>query len=142
MIKYLHLRSSVSQRQCKTQMNGLLGTFFLKDFDSFINNYKQNNVLAQEALTALEQFLPTLNEFFDLCEDLSDAANSKIRWYSYTIASNRDYIRAKSAYYNEPSFSNMLINMSEEEVEDYNTYKGACFGKVRYYTLLSVSIWQ
>ena len=92
----------------------------------------------------MEQFLPTLIKFFDLCEDLSNIANLKIKWYSYTITSNRDYIRAKSAYYNEPSFSNVLINMSEEEVEDYNTYEGACFGKIRYYTLFiySVSIWQ
>ncbi|RGB43846.1 hypothetical protein C1646_808980 [Rhizophagus diaphanus] len=51
-------------------------------------------------------------------------------WYSYTnITSSKDYIRATSRYYNEPSFSNMLINMSEEESEDYNTYEGACFGK-------------
>jgi hypothetical protein len=44
-------------------MNGLLGTFFLKDFDDFFNNYKSTNDLADEALTALYQFLPTLNDF-------------------------------------------------------------------------------
>ena len=37
-------------------------------------------------------------------------------------------------YYNEPSFSDVSINMSEEESEDYNTYEGACFGKVFYLT--------
>jgi hypothetical protein len=133
-------RLSVSQRQRKTQMSGLLGKFLLKDFDSFFNKYKENNVLAQEASSALEQFLPTLNEFFDLCEGLTDAENSEISWYGYTVASNKDYIRAKSVYYNEPSFSNVSINMSEEETGDYNTYKGACFGKVRYYALLLVSV--
>ena len=112
-------------------MNGLLGTFLLKDFDNFFNTYKLNNVLAQEALTALDNFLPALNEFFDLCEDLLDAENSKISWYSYTVVtSSGDYIRAKSAYYNEPSFSDVSINMNEEETEDYNTHEGACFGKV------------
>ena len=59
----------------------------------------------------------------------------KISWYSYTnISSSGDYIRAKSMYYNEPSFSDVSINMSEEESEDYNTYEGACFGKVFYLT--------
>ena len=33
-------------------------------------------------------------------------------------------------YYNEPSFSDVSINMSEEEIEDYNTDMSACFGKV------------
>jgi hypothetical protein len=112
-------------------MNGMLGTFLLKDFDNFFNNYKLHNVLAQEALTALDNFLPALNEFFDLCEDLTDAENSKISWYSYTVVvPSGDYIRAKSVYYNRPSFSDVSINMSEEETEDYNTHEGACFGKV------------
>ena len=100
-------------------MNGLLCTFLLNDFDNFFDNYKLNNTLAQEALIALDNFLPALNDFFDLCEGLTDAKNSKIRWYSYTnVASSGDYIRAKSVYYNEPSFSDVSINMSEEETED------------------------
>jgi len=116
-------------------MNGLLGTFLLKDFDEFFDNYKLNNVLANEALMALDHFIPALNEFFDLCEGLTNAENAIIRWYSYTsIAPSNDYIRAKSKYYNEPSFSDVSINMSEEEVEDYNTDEGACFGKVQYFT--------
>ena len=115
-------------------MSGLLDTFLLKDFDDFFDNYKSENVLADEALTALNHFLPALNDFFDLCENLTDANNSKISWYSYTnITSNRDYIRAKSKYYNELSFSNVSINMNEEETEDYNTDKGACFSKVQYF---------
>lgn len=130
-MKYLRQHTSVGRRQHKSRMNGLLGSFLLKDFDNFFNDYKSNNVLAQEALTALNNFLPALNEFFDLCEGLTNVENSKISWYSYTVvASSGDYIRAKSTYYNEPSFSDVSINMCEEESEDYNTHEGACFGKV------------
>jgi hypothetical protein len=130
----LRKHTSVDRRQQKTLMSGLLGNFLLKDFDEFFNNYKQNNILANEALMALDHFLPTLNEFFDLCEDLTNAENTKIRWYSYTsISPSKDYIRAKSKYYNEPSFSDVSINMSEEESEYYNTDEGVCFGKVQYF---------
>ena len=127
----------VSRRQQKTPMNGLLGTFFLKDFDTFFDNYKSKNTLANEALLVLNNFIPTLNEFFDLYNDLTKkiVKETKISWYSYTnISSSGDYIRAKSMYYNEPSFSDVSINMREEESEDYNTYEGACFGKVFYLT--------
>ena len=127
----------IKQRQRKTSMNGLLGTFFLKNFNEFFNNYKSTNVLADEAIMALEYFLPALNEFFDLCEDLSNVENAKIRWYGYTnITFSGDYIRAKSRYYNEPSFSDVSINMSEEESEDYNTDEGACFGKIQYFIII------
>ena len=115
IIKYLpQQREAINKRRQKTLMNGLLGTFVLKEFDNFFNNYKLYNELAQEALIALEQFLPALNEFFDLCEDLTDAKNSKINWYSYTnITPSGDYIRAKSKYYNKPVSIQQCINQHE-----------------------------
>ncbi|RIA95353.1 hypothetical protein C1645_816858 [Glomus cerebriforme] len=101
------------------------------EFNEFFNNYRSKNILAYKVLTVLKHFLPMLTEFFDLCEDLIDMKNSKISWYNYTnTALNRNYIRAKSMYYNEPVFSNMSINMSKKESEDYNIDKSACFGKV------------
>jgi hypothetical protein len=116
-------------------MNGLLGKFSLEKFDEFFNNYKLNNTLAQEALTALDRFILSLNEFFDLCEGLTEemllGSSTEVSWYSYAnVESSGDYIRAKSMYYNELSFSDVSINMSGEEIEDYNTDSGACFGKV------------
>src|SRR5436189_4487754 len=120
-------------------MNGLLGKFSLENSQEFFNNYKVNNTLAQEASTALDQFILSLNEFFDLCENLSEEmlmGNTEISWYSYTnVKSSGDYIRAKSMCYNEPSFSDVSINMSGEEIEDYNTDMDACCGKVYIYLI-------
>src|SRR2546429_5257705 len=135
--KYLHQQTAVRLRYQKTPINGLLGTFFLQDFDSFFDNYKSKNILANEALLVLEHFISTLNEFFDLCDGLTEemAKDTKINWYSYTnISSSGNYIRAKSKYYGGPSFSDVSININGEESEDYNTYEGACFSKVFYLT--------
>jgi len=119
-------------------MNGLLGKFSLEGTSVFFDKYKSNNTLAQEALTAIDQFFPALNEFFDLFDNLTEEMvmkNTEISWYSYAnVESSGDYIRAKSLYYNEPSFSDVSVNMSEEEAEDYNTDDGICFGKVPYHT--------
>ena len=123
-------------------MNGLLGKFSLENSEEFFNNYKVNNTLAQEASTALDQFILSLNEFFDLCEDLSEEmlmGNTEVSWYSYAnVDLSGDYIRAKSMYYNESSFSDVSINMSGEGIEDYNTDMGACFGKLYVYLLINL----
>src|SRR5690349_19976612 len=115
-------------------MNGLLGKFSLENSEEFFNNYKVNNTLAHQALTALDQFIILLNEFFNLCEDLSEEmlmGNTEVSCYSYAnVESSGDYIRAKSMYYNEPSVSDVSINTIGEEIGDYNTDMGACFGKV------------
>ena len=71
IIKYLRQHTNNVNRRSKKTMNGLLGKFSLENFEEFFNNYKVNNTLAQEASTALDQFILSLNEFFDLCEDLS-----------------------------------------------------------------------
>ena len=81
-------------------MNGLLGKFSLENSEEFFNNYKVNNTLVQEASTALDQFILSLNEFFDLCEGLSEEmlmGNTEFSWYGYAnVESSGDYIRAKS----------------------------------------------
>src|SRR5204862_4727102 len=117
-------------------MNRLLDKFSLENSEEFFN---VNNTLAQEASTALDQFILSLNEFFDLCEDLSEEmlmGNTEVSWYGYAnMESSGNYIRAKSMYYNELSFSDVSINISREEIEDYNTDMGACFGKVYVYLI-------
>jgi hypothetical protein len=116
-------------------MNGLITTFLLSEFEQFSTQYKQtNNDLAPEALLAFEKFLSTLKKFFYLYKDLTEemvARNTIIQWYSYTTgASSGDCVRAKSKHYNNAEFSNVSINMNEEEVDDYRTDQGVCFGKV------------
>src|SRR2546421_13073650 len=114
-------------------MNGLLGKFSLENSEEFFNNYKVNNTLAQEASTALDQFILSLNEFFDLYEDLSEdmlMGNTVVSWYSYNnVKTSGNDIRGKSMHYNEPSFSVVSIKISGEEIEDYNTVMHACFRK-------------
>lgn len=122
-------------RRSKKPLDGFLAKFSLENIDAFFATYKLNNSLAPEVLMAIDYFLPALNEFFDLFENLTEemvAKNTEISWYSYAnLNSNGDYIRAKSLYYNQPSFSDVSVNMSAEEAEDYRTDDGTCFGKVQ-----------
>jgi hypothetical protein len=107
----------------------------LENFNKFFDNYKETNNLAPEALLALDHFLTTLNDFFDLDDELTEElianSNTSISWYNYTnLAASGDCIRAVSKYYNESKFSNVSINMNVEEADDYNTDDETCFGKV------------
>lgn len=135
IIKYLRQQTINVNRRSKKPMNGLLAEFLLENIDAFFNNYKLNNTLAPEALMAMDHFLPALNDFFDLFDEITEEKvikNTKISWYGYAnLESSGDYIRAKSLYYNQPSFSDVSINMNVEEIEDYRTDDGTCFGKVQ-----------
>lgn len=51
-------------------MNGEIATFKLSLFNEFVTSYKTSNSLALEATEAFDQFIPSLDTFFDLYEEL------------------------------------------------------------------------
>ena len=120
-------------------MNGEVATFMLSSFDEFVTSYKtNNNALASEAVEAFNHFLPTLDKFFDLLDEfkeMNDASNIFIKWYSSAKISSNDTIWANSNWYQQAVFDNISINMNVDEIEDYITNDGMCFGKVNFQLL-------
>ena len=86
-------------------MNGEIAIFKLSLFDQFIKSYKSANNLAPEVLEAFEQFLPALDKFFDLYEELTENEMSNddifVKWYKSAVISSGDTIRAISEWYNQ-----------------------------------------
>uniref|UniRef100_U9UMF9 Uncharacterized protein n=1 Tax=Rhizophagus irregularis (strain DAOM 181602 / DAOM 197198 / MUCL 43194) TaxID=747089 RepID=U9UMF9_RHIID len=123
-IKKHHHRTSI--------LGGLESSFTISNFDRFINEYKAANFLVLEAEKAFEVLIDSLNQYFDLIENITDkdVETTLVKWYTNALIGGIDTVRAKSNYYNAPAFSDIAINMNEEEAETYNTFKGACFAKI------------
>jgi hypothetical protein len=123
-------------------MNGEIATFKLSSFDEFITTYKANNILAPEALEAFNQFLTALSRFFNLLEDFTNNdVNDEtitIKWYSSAVISSSDTIRANSNWYQQAVFDNISINMNSDEIKNYITSDGMCFGKILFNIELSL----
>lgn len=113
-------------------MNGEIATFLLSSFDEFVKSYKTNNFLASEVVEAFNYFLPALDGFLELLEDFNKLNNTLIviKWYSSAVISSSDTIRANSSWYQQAVFDNISVNMNSNEVEDYVTNDGMCYGKV------------
>jgi len=115
-------------------MNSEIATFKLSSFDEFVTSYKSSNSLALEASEAFDQFIPALDKFFDLYEELTEHNISCddicVKWYKSAVISSGDIIRAISNWYHQAVFDNISVNMSTDETEDYITHDGTCFGKV------------
>ena len=85
-----------------------------------------------EAEKAFDVLINSLNEYFDFVDDITDddVKATHFKWYTNALIGGTDTVRAKSNYYNAPAFSNIAINMNEEEAKEYNTVDGICFAKV------------
>ena len=53
-----------------------------------------------------------------------------VKWYKVAVISSGDVIRAISNWYQQEVFDNISVNMSPDEIKDYITHDGMCFGKV------------
>ncbi|CAB5367456.1 unnamed protein product [Rhizophagus irregularis] len=118
-------------RQIRT-LGGIEGSFTLDTFNDFVDEYRTTHFLALEAEKAFEVLIDSLNQYFDLIENITDkdVEATIIKWYTSAFIREVDTIRAKSNYYNAPAFSDIAINMNEEEAEKYNTIDGVCFAKI------------
>jgi hypothetical protein len=117
-------------------MIGEIATINLSLFDKFVSSYRVTTSLASEALEAFDQFLPALYRFFDIWKDMECNINGSIitiKWYGSAVISSGDTIRAMSNWYHQSVFDNISINMDNNEIENYITYEGMCFGKVSFY---------
>ncbi|UZO27203.1 uncharacterized protein OCT59_019408 [Rhizophagus irregularis] len=116
---------NLKHRQIKT-LGGIEGSFTLDTFNDFVDEYRTTHFLALEAEKAFEVLIDSLNQYFDLIENITDkdVEATIIKWYTSAFIREVDTIRAKSNYYNAPAFSDIAINMNEEEAEKYNTIDG------------------
>ncbi|PKB92386.1 hypothetical protein RhiirA5_444893, partial [Rhizophagus irregularis] len=113
--------SAKKHRQTLT-LSGIKESFLLSDFNEFINEYKVTYHLAQEDEKAFDVLIEALNQYFDLIEGINDDDVKAILIKWYTNASiGIDTVCANTKYYNAPTFSNVAINMNEEEAENYHT---------------------
>ncbi|CAB4387256.1 unnamed protein product [Rhizophagus irregularis] len=92
-------------RQIRT-LGGIEGSFTLDTFNDFVDEYRTTYFLALEAEKAFEVLIDSLNQYFDLIENITD------KDVEATI------------------INDIAINMNEEEAEKYNTIDGVCFAKI------------
>ena len=74
--------------------------------------------------SGFNNFLECLN----LYETIAD--ESKVTIYGSVIIENGAIIRATNSYYDRPWFSNVSIRMDSEELFDYASDQGICYGQV------------
>ncbi|PKC06940.1 hypothetical protein RhiirA5_418869 [Rhizophagus irregularis] len=137
ILKYLQRITSPSpfikhRHRSSSLLGGFEDSFVLSDFNKFVNEYKTKHFLAFEAEKAFDILIDSLNQYFDMIQDITedDVEATIIKWYTNAFIGGTDTIRAKSNYYNLPAFSSIAINMDEREAETYNTFNGLCFAKL------------
>lgn len=80
--------------------------------------------------TGFTKFLNSLNLFLDLQPDITSIDESSVKIYGSVTLENGAIVRATNGYYGKPWFSNVSIRMNSEELFEYTSDDGICYGQV------------
>ena len=76
------------------------------------------------------KFLNCLDLYLDQQIDMTDINESNISIYGSVTLKNSAIIRATSSFHGKPWFSKISIRMNSDELFDYTSNQGICYGQV------------
>ena len=83
--------------------------------------------------TGFNNFEACLNWYLDELPDVSSADDSKVIIYGSVTLENGAIMHATNSYHKRSWFSDISVRMNSEELFEYASDKGICYGQVIIY---------
>ncbi|RHZ58162.1 hypothetical protein Glove_375g49 [Diversispora epigaea] len=103
----------------------------LFDFDLSESMIEQNKIdpnLDKKIIKGFEKFIDCLKVYLNILNIIS-AEGCRIKIYSFVTLKNGAILRTKNDFHHRPWFSNIAVNMNEEELSEYLSDKGICYAQ-------------
>ncbi|RHZ88705.1 hypothetical protein Glove_21g36 [Diversispora epigaea] len=103
----------------------------LFDFDLSESMIEQNKIdpnLDKKMIKGFEKFIDCLKVYLNILNIIS-AEGCRIKIYSSVTLKNGAILRTKNDFHHRPWFSNIAVNMNEEELSEYLSDKGICYAQ-------------
>lgn len=100
------------------------------DTDTVFGEKASDLEIDDKMKTGFTKFLECLNLYLDLQSGITSVNESVIYIYKSVTLENGAIIRATNKYYDRPWFSNVSVCMNSDELFDYTSDKGICYGQV------------
>ena len=81
--------------------------------------------------TGFTKFLDSLNLYLDQQNDVTSADEYRVAIYRSVTLENLAIVRANSQYHGKPWFSNVSVRMDSDELFEYTSDEGVCYGQVK-----------
>ena len=104
--------------------------FKLRDANTVFGEKDLDPEIDDKMKTGFTNFLECLNLYLDLQSGMASINESVVRLYKSVTLENGVIIRATNKYYDKPCFSNISVRMNSDELFDYASNEGICYGQV------------
>ena len=103
--------------------------FGISEATVFFEQQKKNPNLNKNMIEGFDQFLESLNEYFDMYK-IGSAEGCQIKIFGSVTLNSCAILRATNKFQNWLQFSNIAIAMNDEELSEYPSDKEICYAKV------------
>jgi hypothetical protein len=113
--------------------------FNLTEAMTFFEEKNSDPKIDNKMKTGFTKFLDSLNLFLDLQPNTTSIDESSVKIYGSVTLENGAIICATNSYYSKPWFSNVSVRMNSDELFEYDSNSGICYGQViaRFYLILN-----
>jgi hypothetical protein len=115
---------------CAFKFSATLLNFKLRDADTVFGEKDSDPEIDDRMKTGFTNFLECLNLYLDLQSGITSVNESVVHIYKSVTLENGAIIRATNKYYGKPWFSNISVRMNSNELFDYTSNEGICYGQV------------
>lgn len=103
---------------------------------TFITERNSDSILNDKMKARFNNFENCLNLYLDQLNDISSVDDSKVTIFGSATLENGAIMRATSSYHKKPWFSDISIRMNFDELSEYISDQGICYGQVIIYLKL------
>lgn len=111
--------------------------FSLKDTSEFFARRDSEPNIDDKMKTGFSKFLECLNLHLQL-SNITSASEDKVTIYGSVTLENGVIMRATNSFHNRSWFSNVSVRMNSEEIFEYLSDEGICYGQVLFKIYLHV----
>ena len=107
----------------------------MTDASAFIDQNKNNPEFNERMIKGFDNFITCLELYFQIM-NIDSSESFQIRIFGAVTLQNGAILRATNKFHNRPWFSNIAVHMDDEELFDYESDDGTCYGQVYIVTML------
>ena len=112
------------------KFSATLFNFKLIDADTVFREKDSDPEIDYKMKTGFTNFLECLNLYLDLQSGITTVDESVVHIYKSVTLENGAIIRATNKYYDKPWFSNISVRINSDELFNYTSHEGICYGQV------------
>jgi len=115
---------------CAFKFSATFLNFKLMDADTVFREKDSDPEIDDRMKTGFTNFLECLNLYLDLQSGITSVNESVVHIYKSVTLENDAIICATNKYYGKSWFSNISVRMNSNELFDYTSNEGICYGQV------------